>query len=274
MPEHPRTVDYATALARLAPLQSVPLAVHELQGEQVWLRHAARDHWGMRRRLLGWIARTARLPMLNPPPLADARTTIAGELARLQAFSICGIRVPQVLASGGEAYVMSDLRGGLPGAPSLQQEIETAIAAGSDAVLALWRQGLLALDAVHAHGLCVGHAFAHAMVRCPDGVIGFTDLRDAPAAELPLVQGQARDALAYLFSTAGLLHLAGAREAARAPWTEWLAQPVRDDAFRAVVQQAVTRLTWLRYLPPDARWGRDAWCLRAAWEQAISLHYE
>lgn len=274
MPEYARTLDYATFLAQQAPLQSVPLAVHELQGEHVWLRHGAHEHRGMRHRLLSLIARAARLPMLRPSPQADARTTIAGELARLQTFSTYGIRVPHVLASGDDAFLMSDLRGSLPGAPSLQQEVEAAIPAGSDAVLTLWQQGLQALDAVHAQGLCVGRAFAQAMVRCPDGVIGFTDLHDDPAARLALAQGQARDALAYLFSTAGLLHMAGAREPARALWAQWLAQPVRGDAFRAAVQQAVTRLTWLRYLPPDQRWGHAAWQLRAAYEQATKLQYE
>lgn len=274
MPEHARTADYAAFLARQAPLQSVPLAAYEWQGERVWLRRGAYGHRGLRRRLLGLIARAARLPMLRPSPPADARTAMANERARLQAFSARGIRVPRVLASADDAFLMSDLRGSRPGAPSLHQEIEAAMPAGSGAMLTLWQQGLRALDTAHAQGLCVGRAFAHAMVRCPDGVIGFTDLRDDPATALGLAQGQARDAMAYLFSTAGLLHLAGARDPARALWAQWLAQPVRGDAFRAAVQQAATRLAWLRYLPPDQRWGHAAWQLRAAYEQATKLQYE
>lgn len=266
--------DYAAFLAEQLPRQHARVAHYALGDEHVWLKRAGRPHGAWRYRLLGAVARGARLPALSPVPNPGGTAAIATEIARLAAFAAHGLRVPEVLAAQTDGFLMRDLGGGAQAARSLGDEIEAQIPHGADAVLAPWREGLALLDAVHARGLCLSQAFARNMVRCADGQIACIDFEDDPAAHLPLPLCQVRDALAWLHSTAGFLHAAGARESARAIWSAWLAEPVRDDAFRAAFAQTVARLTWLRYLPPDRRWGRDAYRLRAAYEQAVKLRYE
>lgn len=102
------------------------------------------------------------------------------------------------------------------------------------------------------------------MVRCPDGAIACIDFEDDPLSALPLALCQLRDALAYAHSTALALLQAGAQQQARALWNAWLAQPLRGAEFQAALQSTLLRLAWLRRLPQDRRWGRDAQRMRAA----------
>ena len=136
----------------------------------------------------------------------------------------------------------------------------------------LWRLGLQTLDAVHGHQQCLSQAFARNMVRCPDGAIACIDFEDDPLSALPLALCQLRDALAYAHSTALALRQAGAQQEARALWNDWLTQPLRGADFQAALQGTLTRLTWLRHLPQDRRWGRDAQRLRAAHDLLIGSY--
>lgn len=126
--------------------------------------------------------------------------------------------------------------------------------------------GLDTLAQVHARGLCLSQAFARNLVRCPDGQLACIDFEDDPAQVLALPLCQLRDALCYVHSTA--LHLVQAQALADAQqaWRQWLAQPHYGAPFQAALQQMLPRLAWLRHLPADRRWGRDAQRLRAGWE--------
>ena len=256
--------DYAGFLARQWPLQQPLVACHELAGERLWLKRAGPRHGIWRYWLLGAAAALLGLPVLRPVPNPGGRAAIATERARLADLAARGLRVPQLLAACDDAFLMRDLgRAGQP-TPSLGDEIEAAVADGPDAVLALWQLGLDTLDAVHASGSCLSQAFARNLVRCPDGVVACIDFEDDPAAALPLPLCQLRDALAYLHSTALAVISAGAQPGARALWRDWLAQPVRGPAFHDALRTTLARLSWLRHLPADRRWGRDAQRLRAA----------
>jgi len=48
---------------------------------------------------------------------------------------------------------------------------------------------------------------------------------------------------------------------------------VRGHAFRTALTQHLSRLSWLRYLPPDSRWGSATYQMRAAYEQATRPRY-
>ena len=131
------------------------------------------------------------------------------------------------------------------------------------AVLALWRLGLQTLDAVHGHQQCLSQAFARNMVCCADGVIGFIDFEDDPAAHLPLPLCQVRDVLCYVHSTAWILARVQALPQAQVAWQQTLAQwsPPLQQALAATQQ----RLSLLGKLPRSRRLGRDALRLRMAW---------
>ncbi|HQQ69189.1 MAG TPA: hypothetical protein PLL92_02605 [Alicycliphilus sp.] len=254
--------DYTRFLHAQWPRQQRLTERYTLADERVWLKRAGPPHGLWRYHLLWVVARVMRLPVLGPVRNLGGRAAIATELSRLRTLGALGLRVPQVLAACDDAFLMSDL--GAPGqaTPSLGDEIDSAMGAG--AVLALWRQGLQTLDAVHERQQCLSQAFARNMVRCPDGAIACIDFEDDPSSTLPLAMCQLRDALMYVHSTALALLQAGAQQEAHGIWRAWLAQPVRSADFHAALQSTQKRLGWLRHLPQDRHWGRDTQRLRAA----------
>ncbi len=262
--------DYRHFLQQQWPRQQPLVAAYTLDGERVWLKRAGPRHGMWRYRLLGLAARVLGLPVLQPVPNLGGRAAIGTELMRLRSLSALGLRVPEVLAACDDAFLMRDL--GTPGrpTPSLGDEIEAAVPAGPAAVLALWRLGLETLNAVHGQGQCLSQAFARNMVRCADGQIACIDFEDDPSRALPLHLCQLRDALAYVHSTALALVQAGAQEGARMAWNDWLAGPQRGADFHAALQATLPRLAWLRHLPQDRRWGRDAQRMRAAYDLLVS----
>ena len=256
--------DYAAFLRDQYALQTPNVASYRLGSEQVWLKKAGPRHSMARYRVLGLLAWLTRLQVLRPVPNLGGSTAIATEARRLHSLAALGLRVPEVLAQQPEGLLLRHL--GRPGeaTPSFDGEMQAASAAGSEAVLARWQEGLAALQAVHARGACLSQAFARNLVRCPDGVLGFIDFEDDPLASLPLALCQARDALCYVHSTALYLREAGALPEARAVWAHWLAE--QPAALSALLATTAQRLAWLRHLPQDRRWGRDLQRARAAYD--------
>ena len=256
--------DYAAFLRDQYALQTPNVASYRLGSEQVWLKKAGPRHSMARYRVLGLLAWLTRLQVLRPVPNLGGSTAIATEARRLHSLAALGLRVPEVLAQQPEGLLLRHL--GRPGeaTPSFDGEMQAASAAGPQAALAQWQEGLAALQAVHARGACLSQAFARNLVRCPDGVLGFIDFEDDPLASLPLALCQARDALCYVHSTALYLREAGALPGARAVWAHWLAE--QPAALGALLATTAQRLAWLRHLPQDRRWGRDLQRARAAYD--------
>ena len=256
--------DYAAFLRDQYALQTPNVASYRLGSEQVWLKKAGPRHSMARYRVLGLLAWLTRLQVLRPVPNLGGSTAIATEARRLHSLAALGLRVPEVLAQQPEGLLLRHL--GRPGeaTPSFDGEMQAASAAGPQAALARWQEGLAALQAVHARGACLSQAFARNLVRCPDGVLGFIDFEDDPLASLPLALCQARDALCYVHSTALYLREAGALPEARAIWAHWLAE--QPAALSALLATTAQRLAWLRHLPQDRRWGRDLQRARAAYD--------
>ena len=256
--------DYAAFLRTQCALQAPNVASYCLGPEQVWLKKAGPRHGMARYRVLGLLAWLTRLQVLRPVPNLGGSGAIATEARRLQSLAALGLRVPEVLAQQPEGLLLRHL--GRPGeaTPSFDGEMQAASAAGPQAVLALWQEGLAALQAVHTRGACLSQAFARNLVRCPDGVLGFIDFEDDPLASLPLALCQARDALCYVHSTALYLRDAGALPAARQSWADWLAK--QPSEVRHLLTVTTARLAWLHHLPQDRRWGRDLQRARAAFD--------
>ena len=258
---------HAAFLCQQLPRQQAAIERYALpDGSAVWLKRAGPRHGMAGYRALGLLSRGLQLPALAPVPNRGGPAAIATEVRRLHALAAQGVRVPQVLAEQPDGFLMADL--GWPGqaARSLACELDAHLPQGAAAVLALWQQGLDTLAQVHARGLCLSQAFARNLVRCPDGQLACIDFEDDPAQVLALPLCQLRDALCYVHSTA--LHLVQAQALADAQqaWRQWLAQPHYGAPFQAALQQMLPRLAWLRHLPADRRWGRDAQRLRAGWE--------
>ncbi|MEX8194019.1 hypothetical protein AB6724_14350 [Comamonas guangdongensis] len=235
---------------------------YEQAHETLWVKRANRGNPALNYWLLSTLARLFRAAVLQPVPNPGGAASIRTEERRLRGFRTLGLRVPQVLATAEQAFVMRHL--GRPGeeAPSLSNAIESAIAQGAPAVLQLWQQGLDAIREVHAKGEVLSQAVARNMVVCSDGVIGFIDFEDDPAAHLPRAVCMARDALNYAQSTALFLQQAGAMEPAQQQWRAF----VSDMPLQAqqVLRRTVSKLGWVRFLPRSKRLGRDTLRVLAA----------
>lgn len=255
-------------LAQHLNVQHERLACHRADGEALWLWRA--DALPRHRRMLALVARLSGTPALRPPAAIAPATALAALQAPWRTLAERGVCVPRVAAQTETALLLRGPEGQPFTGTTLASEL--AAAHGGE-LLEFWQQGLALLDGVHAAGLSLGGAFADQLPRCADGRLACIGGPAAGGAGEPPERGQVRDALGYLWSTAGHLHLGGQREAARALWRTWVARPVRGDAFRALLSRHLAALSWLRYLPPDSRWGNAIYQMRAAYEQAVQPRY-
>ena len=258
------SLDYDAFLQAHVHSQDYPVVRYVQPTETLWIKRGGRSNPAWRYRLLGALARGLRVPVLAPVPNPGGRAAIATEVARLRDLAARGLRVPTVLATTEDGFLMRHL--GAPGenTPSLGNEMEQAIPRGSAAVLALWKQGLQSITKVHKTGTCLSQAFARNLVRCPDGVIGYIDFEDDPAATLPLPLCHARDALCFAHSTAWILQSADALATARPQWKAWV--QTLTPAAQQALQDSVARMAWAGRFPESRKWGRDAQRIRIAWE--------
>ncbi|RZL60859.1 MAG: hypothetical protein EOP81_19195 [Variovorax sp.] len=252
--------DYADFLRLTLPRQRKSVESHRLGSERVWLKKAGPRHGKLRYHLLAAIAGLLRLDVLKPVPNPGGEAAIAIEARRLRELGATGLRVPAVLAQQPEGLLIADL--GDSGRPTamLQDRLDQAFGTGPSALLAVWREGLDAIAAVHARGTYLSQAFARNLMVCPDGVIGYIDFEDDPGATLGLAECQARDWLTYLHATGALVD-AAAPHGAGAQWHAVLADA--SDDVRERIAIAARRMRWLRHLPASRRWGRDTQRVRA-----------
>jgi len=202
----------------------------------------------------------ARLDIIKPVPNPGGEAAIATEARRLKQLAAAGLRVPTVLAQQPDGLLISDLGESGRATVVLQERLDQAAAAGPAALLAVWREGLAAIAAVHVRGQHLSQAFDRNLVQCPDGVIGYIDFEDDPAEVMTLAECQARDWLSYLHSTAMMLE-AAAPQAAGQHWHAALATV--NEEVRERIAHAARRMKWARKLPASRRWGRDTQRVRA-----------
>ncbi|MDP9896574.1 tRNA A-37 threonylcarbamoyl transferase component Bud32 [Variovorax boronicumulans] len=260
LPNTPAPGDYAEFLRVTLPKQEKNVASHRLGSERVWLKKAGPRHgkWGYR--VMAAVARMARLDIIKPVPNPGGEAAIATEARRLKQLAAAGLRVPTVLAQQPDGLLISDLGESGRATVVLQERLDQAAAAGPAALLAVWREGLAAIAAVHVRGQHLSQAFDRNLVQCPDGVIGYIDFEDDPAEVMTLAECQARDWLSYLHSTAMMLE-AAAPQAAGQHWHAALATV--NEEVRERIANAARRMKWARKLPASRRWGRDTQRVRA-----------
>ncbi|MFH0133636.1 hypothetical protein ACGLHS_25760 [Variovorax sp. VaC1] len=260
LPNPPAPGDYAEFLRATLPRQEKNVASHRFGSERVWLKKAGPRHgkWGYR--VMAAVARMARLDIIKPVPNPGGEAAIATEARRLKQLAAAGLRVPTVLAQQADGLLISDLGESGRATVVLQERLDQAAAAGPAALLAVWREGLVAIAAVHVRGQHLSQAFDRNLVQCPDGVIGYIDFEDDPAEVMTLAECQARDWLSYLHSTAMMLE-AAAPQAAGQHWHAALAGV--NEEVRERIANAARRMKWAQKLPASRRWGRDTQRVRA-----------
>jgi hypothetical protein len=252
---------YQAFLQQHLPSQSFNVLRYELPGESVWLKKVGPSVPAWRYRTLGLLAQWLDVPVLQPVVNPGGRAAIATEVRRLRDLAARGLRVPQVLATDPDGFLMRHL--GAPGTatPSLSDEMEAAVHSAPASTLALWQQGLTAMQLVHERGTCLSQAFARNMVRCADDVVGYIDFEDDPLATLPPELCVVKDALCYAHSTALFLQDAGTLAAARPLWRAWEAQASPE--VRSALARTVHQMRWVGKLPNNRKLGRDTMRLRA-----------
>lgn len=259
-----QVTDYRAFLDTHALSQPHSVMRYHQDKETLWVKRAGALNPSWRYRMLGAVAKVLKMPVLAPVPNPGGSVAVATEVRRLQDLQMRGLRVPTALAHSADGFVMRHL--GQPGqeVPSLGNEMESAVTRGAAPVLALWKQGLQAVSKVHKAGSCLSQAFARNLVRCPDGVIGYIDFEDDPAAHLPMHVCQARDVLCYAHSTAWILEQAQALPEARKHWAAWV--QTMSPSAREVLMHSIARMAWAGRLPMNRKLGRDALRIRMAFE--------
>jgi hypothetical protein len=176
----PAPGDYAEFLRVTLPRQEKNVASHRFGSERVWLKKAGPRHgkWGYR--VMAAVARMVRLDIIKPVPNPGGEAAIATEARRLKQLAAAGLRVPVVLAQQADGLLISDLGESGRATVVLQERLDQAAAAGPAALLAVWREGLAAIAAVHVRGQHLSQAFDRNLVQCPDGTIGYIDFEDDP----------------------------------------------------------------------------------------------
>ncbi len=265
----PATRDPADFLRTTLPTQQAGIARHVLDGRRVWLKKAGPRNPRWRYWLLGALAGALRLDVLKPVMNLGGEAAIAHEARRLRELAALGVRVPQVLAEQPDGLLLSDLgdhraASHATTAPvdTMLGEIAAAARRGQADALATWKLGLDAIADVHARGSYLSQAFARNLVLCPDGRIGFIDFEDDPGHSLGVAQCQARDWLSYMQSTAMYLVQAEAIAVATPIWHDVLSHEPAE--VRRAIEDAASRMRWLRGLPHGPRWGTDTRRLRSA----------
>lgn len=200
-------------------------------------RLAATRMWNMVAQGLGACSLVA-------PPQHGGEKTKQVEIQRIIQLRSQGVRVPEILAEGREALLLSDI------GPSLSGQLKGAANDGQIDDLVHCAVG--ALVAAHGNNAYLGQAFAR-NITASEGRIGFIDFEEDPLQVMPLAHAQARD---WLMFSAGVSRHYESRPDALAGMLRQAA-PQLDDDVVSELRISAERLKFLhrctRYMGKRAR---------------------
>jgi len=213
-------VDWESAFSREAKGR---ITRFRQRGRTVWLKdfsHPSPPKWHNVQRALSLLT---RLELLRPVPSRDGVEGARSEIEAIGRFREIGVRVPEVLWSGGTRLVLSDV------GPTLRDiERESRGARVSHAIHAAARE----LRRMHGEGLVHGRPILRNMTW--DGeTVGFIDFEEQPADVMPLDAARARDVMLLVMSVGRR----GGEELTRSAFTEYavgMAPDVRAELRRVV----------------------------------------
>ncbi|MCD9031068.1 serine/threonine protein phosphatase [Luteimonas sp. Y-2-2-4F] len=166
-----------------------------IAGETAWLKRYP-SGGGRRLRLaaLDCVARRLGLQPLRPPPHRSGADARAVEQRRIQQLQTAGVRVPEILGSGRDVLVLSDL------GPTLSSRMREA--ADAPARLdTLTGAAVGAIGAGHARGGYFGQPWPRNLT-AGDAGIGFLDFEEDPLDVMLLADAQARDWVLFAYGAA------------------------------------------------------------------------
>lgn len=240
---------YDTFLFDTLHRQQATMAPHNIAGQKVWLKKAAKRNSRLSYLPLTLLARWLDIEALKPVPNLGGKHSIAQEAARIKALSEAGIAVPRLLAQLPEGLLLADI--GKEGKSS-QTLLDKLLAAQSaeeiDFYLAMATQ---ALNDVHARQCYLSEAFARNILVNEDGVV-FIDFETDPGEIHELTNCMVRDWHCFIFSLYGKL---SKRELHRDRLSPALlnglrqAQPIVQECFLATLPRLkkLTRFPFKRF---------------------------
>lgn len=205
-------------------------------GEPAWLKLSVPQSPAWRYQLLAAAARVLGQPAMQAVRPLGGAEGIQLEIRRIQGLSAAGLRVPVVLASADDWVLLSEL-----GQTTLESLLRQAPAAER---AAHWQRGAALLQQTHQAGHYFSQAFARNFVWSPTQGLGAIDFEDDALTTMSLADAQARDWLAYLFSTA--IHFDGSLPELKKQIDATLNQEAAAVRTRVFIALRVT--AWLRAL--------------------------
>ncbi|APW38943.1 hypothetical protein RD110_18465 [Rhodoferax koreense] len=203
------------------------------------------------RRMFNWAMQAAGLATLKVPLRDGGPEAQQVEVRRLAELRAAGVRVPTLMHVEPGFFVQEYLTG-----PDLSRELSR----GAGDRLAVWQQGVAAVQAVHSRQECLSQAFARNFIVTPEGIAAI-DHEEDPLEVVSLPQAQARDWLFYLHSTLWLLP--ERRAEMLSVWERVVGAESRLVAD--FMHRLARRLAPLRHLPSQRKpWGRDIVSAQAA----------
>lgn len=205
-------------------------------GERAWLKLSVPQSPAWRYQLLAAAARVLGQPAMQAVRPSGGSEGIQLEIRRIQMLSAAGLRVPTVLASAGDWVLLGELG---------QTTLESLLRQTPHAERAVhWQRGAAFLLQTHQSGHYLSQAFARNFVWSDAHGLGAIDFEDDALSTMSLADAQARDWLAYLFSTA--IHFDGALPELKTQVDAILNQEVA--AVRMRIFEALRVTVWLRTL--------------------------
>jgi tRNA A-37 threonylcarbamoyl transferase component Bud32 len=200
--------------------------------------------------LLGLLGKLLNDPLIKVVPAYGGKRAQAIEARRLCELRAAGVLVPELLFETPDYLVMQPIEG---------RPIDSCVSDTGRQALDVFRQGLLAICAVHAAGQYLSQGFARNMIIGKQG-IWFIDFEEDPLQVMSLQEAQARDFLLFLLSLIWL------NPAMHADWqAAWKGVAVGlHPCVNTLIQRTAARLPWLGAFPNRRRpLGRDIFQLRA-----------
>lgn len=196
-----------------------------------------------RYRVLNGVARVVGLPMLRAAPAPGGALGQRIEVERLRGLAAAGVRVPAVLHVADDFFVQRFLAG-----PMLFALLRDG---GAPAML-WWQRGLRMLVDLHVRQQYLSQGFTRNIIAVGDQ-LAMIDFEDDPLQVMPLAQAQARDWLAYLYTSA--MTPPGSADDMASPLHQALAE--ESLAVQQALHSAATRLA--RVLPRRRREALRGW---------------
>lgn len=225
--------------------QSQGVRHYRFNGFKVWVKKAMPRHGAWKYWPLSFLSLMTGVSMLKPVPNFGGEQAIHTEIQRLESLRKAGVRVPEVLATADNGFMMRDMGSDERPAQSLVKAMKHA---GSAEDCLFWMQkGAEALVAVHSKGCWLSEAFGRNILIDAEGEIAFIDFEVDPVKLLTFVDCCARDWMTFTYSCIMCLEKHGCLSQGQSLIHSVFAQESLQIQLNMLEQ--ISKVSWIRRLP-------------------------